>query len=315
MNSRIHPDPFPFIAPNDPEVIWVVPDSWFERWSQEPARAGRVYRWSDTPKQTHIRKVVLEAEEQRTGGTTALPGWILELPEIEQLRMPLRLLADLKPRPDLLRGSLETDGWYNLRLEYEMPHLQWLRPNPNSEIAFTPSQLPALRNIRIRVDSKGRNLRTLPQHPHLEFVELKLVRTRDPVFDTLAELPQLRFVSLQQGDRTSLAGIAQLSALTDLYVYWMNQLSDVRDAKTLERLERLTFTHTPKLDLAPVVSWLTRLAGLEVTATGDLGLTPVDQDMLTESIPNLILGDCSMEVCLPRRARAAKRAAKNGKAK
>jgi hypothetical protein len=133
------------------------------------------------------------------------------------------------------------------------------------------------------------------------------LRENDRAFERLTGLTNLRYLGLDGGRREVLDGLENLPWLTALDLYELRGEPDLTAIAALPNLRQLRIRFTKGLDLRPLMPFLTRLELLKIEGLGYVGLTRVDQDLITEKVNHLEWGDCAPEVFERKRERAAKK--------
>jgi hypothetical protein len=127
--------------------------------------------------------------------------------------------------------------------------------------------------------------------PRLDTLGIDGVEPFKNVFKRLAPLKSLHDLCIRRSrSHRELDGISVFRNLRDLSIEYFDDLRDVSALAGLPSLARLEVVGCKKLKITSAIETLIGLRSLRVSLCGDIGLDPLDQDRLAESVAELDLG-------------------------
>ncbi len=243
---------------------------------RDPVSPQRIIPWGVTPRNLDLGKILKLCVDHDDPAVVDLPGLISELPNLRWLEIPTRFVARLTSEfipPSTQTLRITKDDKITLPKTLVLPWLRRLQLVDFATLKFRAEQLPAIRQLGLKLDIGGVVLRELARVPDLEGLSVGPIR-RASDLESLLQHP-LRFFHPLSGFVDTIEPIRACPSLTNLWLDSLSRVTSLVPLNDLPDLRELSVAHCFRVKLDPSFAHLPALRRLWFAGNRDIGLTAI----------------------------------------
>lgn len=231
---------------------------------------GKVISWDDNDSEKYYAakyiRIIDKSKEKKD-----IPIALKFLENIRGIQIPDHLFVPyLNDYSNVKTNSLHVtteNKEIDISGKYVLENIETFIVSGNGSVIFNKNNFPNLRDVRIKLDSKGDIVNEIANYSKLKVLGVSPLSKNHNLFEKIKNLP-IEFLHIPKGSINSLVGIQYLDFLTNLWIQELPKLLEIKELEQLPKLEEVTIGYCKNVKDFEILNSMKQLRKINIFGCG-----------------------------------------------